>query len=213
MDVDLKGDSLHVRQALQRLGGDPVRRRQLWEEYQGLRKKLQDAAGDEATKKVRAEIRRVWKAIRDPEVHTVPTATEPKTERSKRNIALPAVVKTALEAHRKRQLAARLAAGQDWQDSGLVFTTRRGTPLDGRSVHHEFKTILKKAGLPLVRFHDLRHTAATLLLAQGVGPRTIMETLGHSQISPTLDTYSHVMPTLQQDAATKMNDILTAKRA
>jgi integrase len=67
--------------------------------------------------------------------------------------------------------------------------------------------------LPSVRFHDLRHAAATLLLSQGVSPRTIMETLGHSQISLTLNTYAHVMPELQQDAAEKMNAILTAKGA
>ena len=65
------------------------------------------------------------------------------------------------------------------------------------------------ANLPALRFHDLRHTAASLLLAQGVSPRTIMETLGHSQISLTMDTYAHIMPTLQQDAAQQMNAILT----
>jgi len=69
---------------------------------------------------------------------------------------------------------------------------------------------LTKAGLPDVRFHDLRHTAATFLLAQGVDPRTIMETLGHSQISLTLDTYSHVLPVLQRDAADRMNLLLRA---
>jgi integrase len=75
-------------------------------------------------------------------------------------------------------------------------------------VHREFKAILTAANLPAVRFHDLRHTAATLLLAQGVDPRTIMETLGHSQISLTLNTYSHVVPALQQQAAAKMAAIL-----
>ena len=69
--------------------------------------------------------------------------------------------------------------------------------------------LLEAAGLPSIRFHDLRHTAATLLLAQGVDPRTIMETLGHSQISLTLNTYSHVLPALQADAAVKMNAILS----
>jgi integrase len=68
---------------------------------------------------------------------------------------------------------------------------------------------LKAADLPFIRFHDLRHTAATLLLAQGVDPRTIMETLGHSQISLTLNTYSHVLPSLQADAAAKIDAILT----
>ena len=72
-----------------------------------------------------------------------------------------------------------------------------------------FKAVLVAANLPPVRVHDLRHTAASLLLAQGVAPRTIMEILGHSQISLTMDTYAHIMPTLQQDAAQQMNAILT----
>ncbi len=102
----------------------------------------------------------------------------------------------------------RLAAGRRWRDSGVVFTTTIGTPLDPRNVHREFKTILDGAGLPAIRYHDLRHTAATLLLAQGVDPRTIMETLGHSQISLTLNTYAHVVPTLQRLAAAKMDEML-----
>ena len=74
--------------------------------------------------------------------------------------------------------------------------------------HRVFKAMLRKAGLPDIRYHDLRHTAATLLLAQGVDPRTIMETLGHSQISLTLNTYAHVVPALQRQAAAKMDEIL-----
>lgn len=83
-----------------------------------------------------------------------------------------------------------------------------GTPLDPWGVIKAFKRLLADAGLPNVRFDDLRHTAATFLLAQGVDPRTIMETLGHSQISLTLNTYSHVLPSLQRDAAEKMNRLL-----
>jgi integrase len=123
---------------------------------------------------------------------------------------MPQVVTTALKAHRKAQLEERLAAGGEWEDSGLVFTTPIGTALDPRNVTREFQGMLSTAKLPHVRFHDLRHTAATLLLAQGVDPRTIMETLGHSQISLTLNTYSHVLPVLQEAAALKMNTILTA---
>ena len=91
---------------------------------------------------------------------------------------------------------------------GLVFTTRRGTPLDPRAATKVFHAIRSSATLPSIRFHDLRHTAATLLLAQGVSPRVIMETLGHSQISLTLDTYSHILPALQQDAADRMDAAL-----
>jgi integrase len=76
-------------------------------------------------------------------------------------------------------------------------------------VTRQFHVLLAGADLPAVRFHDLRHTAATLLLAQGVDPRTIMETLGHSQISLTLNTYSHVLPALQEEAAAKLDAILT----
>lgn len=93
--------------------------------------------------------------------------------------------------------------------SGFVFASPVGTALEQRNVTREFRALLVAAGLPAVRFHDLRHTAATLLLAQGVDPRTIMETLGHSQISLTMNTYSHVLPSLQEEAAAKMNAILT----
>ena len=89
-----------------------------------------------------------------------------------------------------------------------MFTTKHGKPLDGRNVSRQFHRNLTAAGLPSIRFHDLRHTAASLLLAQGVEPRTIMEILGHSQVSLTLDTYTHIMPTLQRDAAAKMDAIL-----
>jgi integrase len=87
----------------------------------------------------------------------------------------------------------------------LVFTSSLGTPLYERNVRREFETILMAAGLPSMRIHDLRHTCASLFLAQGVHPRVVMETLGHSQISLTLDTYSHVMPALGVEAAAKMD--------
>ena len=89
-----------------------------------------------------------------------------------------------------------------------MFSTATGGALDPINLTKAFKRLLKRADLPEIRFHDLRHTAATFLLAQGVDPRTIMETLGHSQISLTLNTYSHVLPRLQQDAAIRMNQLL-----
>ena len=121
---------------------------------------------------------------------------------------MPQVVIAALKAHRRRQLEERMALGEAWHESGMVFTTPCGTALDARNVTREFRAMLLVAKVPLVRFHDLRHTAATLLLSQGVDPRTIMETLGHSQISLTLDTYSHVLPALQAAAADKLDAIL-----
>jgi integrase len=91
---------------------------------------------------------------------------------------------------------------------GLVFTTTIGSPLDSRNVTKNFQKLAAKSGLPVIHFKDFRHTAASLLLAQGVHPRVVMEILGHSQIKLTMDTYSHVIPALQREAADKMNAIL-----
>jgi len=134
---------------------------------------------------------------------------EPKSERSRRLVSLPAFAIEALKSHQSAQQGEQLLAGSKWVESGLVFTSTIGTPLDERNVRRVFKALLKDADLPPMRLHDLRHTTATLLLAQGVHPRVVMETLGHSQISLTLDTYSHVLPGLQADAAKRMQEALT----
>ena len=154
---------------------------------------------DAATLSVRQTLERAGKQ---------PRFGEPKSARGRRTITLPGIVTAALRKHRTRQLQERLIAGERWNDCGLVFTTEAGAPLDGCNINRAFKAILRRAGLPAIRYHDLRHTAATLLLAQGVDPRTIMETLGHSQISLTLNTYAHVVPVLQKKAAAKMDEIL-----
>ena len=122
---------------------------------------------------------------------------EPKTPRSRRTIALPEIVVSYLRAHQGRQLLESLEAGSYWKDWGLVFTTPHGGPLDRHNVTRGFKLILKRAGLPNLRFHDLRHTCASFLLAQNVQPRDVMEILGHSQIGLTMNTYAHVMPFAQ----------------
>jgi integrase len=83
-----------------------------------------------------------------------------------------------------------------------------GTPLNPNKVTDGFKTLLKKANLPAIRFHDLRHSAATILLSMDVHPKVVQELLGHSQISMTMDIYSHVLPTMQKDAVNKLNDAL-----
>jgi site-specific recombinase XerD len=109
-----------------------------------------------------------------------------------------------------------LVAGSAWKDNNLVLTTTIGTPLEGRSVVTDFKRLLEKANKPEIdakilmstRFHDLRHSAASLLLAQGVQLRAIMELLGHSTIALTANTYSHVMPSIMQDMADKIDAIL-----
>ena len=204
--VDLEAGVLSVRQTLERSGGDPVERQRLTAERRRLLAKL-DATKDPAERQRLAskllEVRQQLKTVRS----TVRFA-EPKTSRSRRTITMPALVAEALGAHRMRQLEERQAAGARWRESGLVFTSTVGTPLDERNLNRLFKAILRDADLPEIRYHDLRHTAATLLLAQGVDPRTIMETLGHSQISLTLNTYAHVVPALQSAAAAKMDEIL-----
>lgn len=137
--------------------------------------------------------------------------SEPKTERSRRCLFLPDGVRAALKAHRLRQLQERLIAGSRWQDTSLVFTSTIGTPLDPRNLFRAFKALLRRAGLPGCRFHDLRHSAASLLLAQGVPMRAVMELLGHSSMSTTADIYSHVMPAMMRDVADKMDAILGSR--
>ena len=207
-DIDFEAGTLTVRQALERSGGDVVERRRLTAERRTLLKQLTAAPGrSQARRDIHQELETLRSHLR--EIRTTLRLTEPKSVRSRRTIRMPAVGVTSLRDHRARQLKERLAAGGLWDDSGLVFTTPIGTPLDPRNVTREFAALLKSANLPAVRFHDLRHTAATLLLALGVDPRTIMETLGHSQISLTLNTYSHVLPALQQEAAAKLDTLLT----
>ncbi|MFW6074172.1 MAG: site-specific integrase [Chloroflexota bacterium] len=133
----------------------------------------------------------------------------PKSRQSRRTIPLPRASVTALRAHRELQQLERLAGGAEWGGPfDLVFTSTVGTPLDESNVRRQLRAILRQAGLRDIRFHDLRHTCASLLLVQGVHPRVVMETLGHSQISLTLDTYSHVLPVLQRDAAERMDALL-----
>jgi integrase len=132
---------------------------------------------------------------------------EPKTEKGRRNIAIPSFVIEALKQHRIKQLEAKLKAGADWQEHDYVFCTSIGTHLNPtRDVLDQLKLLLTKAGLPDIRFHDLRHSAATILLSMDVHPKIVQEILGHSQISMTMDTYSHVLPTMQKIAMNKLNE-------
>jgi site-specific recombinase XerD len=133
---------------------------------------------------------------------------ELKTPRSRRALALPAVVAAALAAHRERQARERAAAGEQWREHGLVFPSSIGTPLGPRNLTRAFHGLLARSGLARMRWHDLRHSAASILLAQGVDLRTVMEVLGHSQIGVTMDTYAHVTPALGRRAAELMDAAL-----
>jgi integrase len=137
------------------------------------------------------------------------TITEVKTERSRRVLAMPESIARILRLRRAHQAQERLLAGLQWKDTGLCFTTPNGGPLEPITLHRAYKKLLAAADLPTtVRFHDLRHSAASLLLAQGVHLRAIMELLGHSSISLTANTYSHVQPAMMRDVADTMEQIL-----
>lgn len=132
----------------------------------------------------------------------------PKSRAGRRTIALPLPLVESLKAHRAAHLAERLAAGPLWEGHGLVFCQPNGRPLDPRSDHRAWRALLTEAGVRGARLHDARHTAATVLLQQGVPARVAMEILGHSQIGLTLGTYSHVVPEIAQDAADRMGAAL-----
>lgn len=139
---------------------------------------------------------------------------EPKTSKARRTIALPAFAIDSLRSHKARQLEMSLFNADVWQKNDFVFTSSIGTPADPRNLRRTLHRIVEDHNLPKLRFHDLRHTCATLLLAQGTDARTIMETLGHSQITLTMNTYSHVMPSLKRDAADRMDAVFgTAKES
>ncbi len=132
----------------------------------------------------------------------------PKTARSRRRMALPEPIVAALRAHKVRQLEERLVTGSRWRDTGFVFATTIGTPIEPTSVNKHFARLVAEAGVPYQRFHDQRHWCATLLLAQKVPPRVVMEILGHTQISTTMDLYGHVLDEDRREAADLMGRLL-----
>lgn len=133
---------------------------------------------------------------------------EPKTRGSSRTITLPLLTITALREHRKEQTREKLLLGPEYIDGGLVCALRDGLPINPCRLSKTFLEIVRKSGVSRVRFHDLRHTHATLLLQQGVNPKVVSERLGHASVSVTLDAYSHVLPCMQADAARKINTAL-----
>ena len=134
---------------------------------------------------------------------------EPKSERAKRQLRIPQVCLMAMLNHRVTQDKERQWAGSKWQDGGFVFTTGVGTPMHPDDVSRLFPTVLKAAKLPKVRFHDLRHSCATLLLSLGVHAKLVQETLGHSSYQLTMDTYSHMIPALRNEVADRMDEIFS----
>jgi integrase len=137
---------------------------------------------------------------------------EPKTARSRRTVFLPVPLLQKLAAHKRMQAEARLKLGSAWQAFDLVFCSDEGTPLTIPNITYRyFRPILTEAKLPRIRLYDLRHTCATLLLIAEENPKVVSERLGHSTIVLTLDTYSHVLPTMQQQATARLEKMLYNK--
>jgi integrase len=135
---------------------------------------------------------------------------EPKTARGKRNIALDGVTIGALRMWRARQAQERLTFGQAWHDTGLVFSREDGSLIHPDTFSFWFDRQVRAAGVPRIRFHDLRHTHATLALQAGVPAKVVSERLGHATVAFTLDVYSHVIPALQEDAAERIAALVDA---
>ena len=127
--------------------------------------------------------------------------SEPKTSRGRRSIALDPRTVAQLRAWRAAQLEERLAWGPAYSDSGLVFTREDGAPMHPEWLSDAFDWRIRTAGLPRIRFHDLRHTHASLGLAAGIPIKVMSERLGHSTSSFTADAYQHVTPALEEQAA------------
>ena len=133
----------------------------------------------------------------------------PKTAKSRRSIRSPQLALVSLRRHRAVQLEERIKVARLWKDNDLVFTTGVGTPISRSDlITRSFKPLLQRSGLPDIRFHDLRHTCATLLLGKGVHVKLVQELLGHSTIAVTLDTYSHVLPGMGDSLADTMDEAL-----
>jgi integrase len=136
---------------------------------------------------------------------------EPKTERSRRSVTLPEFVIQSLRRHRKVQGERRLLCGEAWKDGNLVIERGDGAPWAPDTFSNDFADFASKNGVGRVRFHDLRHGHATLMLSQGVHPKVVSERLGHAGVAITLDTYSHVIPSLQAEAARVMDHIISGQ--
>jgi integrase len=135
------------------------------------------------------------------------TFEEPKTKGSRRPVSLPATLVHKLSAHKRAQAEQRLRVGASWQDHKLAFCGKSGAPLTIPNITYRyFRPLLEKAKLPHMRLYDLRHSHATLLLIAGEHPKVVSERLGHASIRITMDTYSHVLPNMQERTATQLEN-------
>ncbi|MEV7530320.1 tyrosine-type recombinase/integrase [Streptomyces hydrogenans] len=136
---------------------------------------------------------------------------DPKGRRRKQTLPLPAICVAPLRWQRLKQAAARERAGEKWTETGYVFTTRTGQPIEPRNLYRSFTRVAKNADLRVVRLHDARHGTATLLTAAGVPPRVVMEILGHSQIAVTMNVYTHVVQDTQREAVSHIDRLLRSR--
>ncbi|MER7534735.1 tyrosine-type recombinase/integrase [Streptomyces sp. NPDC097704] len=136
---------------------------------------------------------------------------DPKGRRRKQTLPLPAICVAPLRWQRLKQATARESAGEKWTETGYVFTTRTGQPIEPRNLYRSFTRVAKNADLRVVRLHDARHGTATLLTAAGVPPRVVMEILGHSQIAVTMNVYTHVVQDTQREAVSHMDRLLRSR--
>ena len=136
---------------------------------------------------------------------------EPKTERSRRSVTLPKFLVSTLRTHRKSQAERRLLLGESWEDGDLIVEDGKGSAANPGLLSQAFARFAIKHGFDGVRFHDLRHAHATLMMARGVHPKVVSERLGHAGIAITLDTYSHVIPNLQAEAAGVLDEAFSAR--
>ena len=137
----------------------------------------------------------------------------PKTAKSRRSIALSSATVDLLHSVRGEQIERRIQAGDAWQETGYVFTTQNGRPIDPDGATQAFTKLIREKRLPHISLHGLRHAHATLMLSAGVHPKVVSERLGHSNIGITLDTYSHVLPDMQEDAVSALDRTLAAAKS
>lgn len=134
-----------------------------------------------------------------------------KTRAGRRTLPILPIISDVLRMQAERQAAARERSGETWTDTGLVFTTRSGLPVEPRNLARSFERLTERAGLRPIRLHDLRHTCASLLKRLGVPPRDAMEILGHSRISVTMEVYTHVDEDSRRQALGKVGDLFDSE--